>query len=174
MATVTEREGLRREVEAFEARLAALGGESDEASEHGVEVLAGAIEDLENWLAAAPVNESPPPQWILIAAGVVAAGASAAAAIASLWFALLAAAALGFLVAEWQRKLASTPARVQRETAMGSFHSRGVAGPTVWEQHPVRDRVAALEAEGTTEIAFQPAGRDIRRELEAFASVVKG
>ncbi len=37
-----------------------------------------------------------------------------------------------------------------------------------------RDRVAALEAEGTTEIAFQPAGRDIRRELEAFASVVKG
>ena len=37
-----------------------------------------------------------------------------------------------------------------------------------------RDRVAALEADGTTEIAFQPAGRDIPRELEAFASVVKG
>ena len=36
-----------------------------------------------------------------------------------------------------------------------------------------RDRVAALEAEGTTEIAFQPAGKDIPRELEAFASVVK-
>lgn len=36
-----------------------------------------------------------------------------------------------------------------------------------------RDRMAALEAEGTTEVAFQPAGRDIPRELEAFASVVK-
>lgn len=37
-----------------------------------------------------------------------------------------------------------------------------------------RERVAQLEAEGTTEIAFQPAGRDIPRELEAFASVVNG
>ncbi|MBI4694495.1 MAG: LLM class flavin-dependent oxidoreductase [Gammaproteobacteria bacterium] len=35
-----------------------------------------------------------------------------------------------------------------------------------------RDRLAALEAEGATEIAFQPAGPDIPRELEAFASLV--
>lgn len=35
-----------------------------------------------------------------------------------------------------------------------------------------RDRLAALEAEGATEVAYQPAGSDIPRELEAFAAVV--
>jgi len=37
-----------------------------------------------------------------------------------------------------------------------------------------RDRLAALEAEGATEIGYQPAGSNIPRELEAFASVVNG
>ncbi len=37
-----------------------------------------------------------------------------------------------------------------------------------------RDRIAAIEAGGATEIAFQPAGADIPRELEAFASVASG
>jgi 5,10-methylenetetrahydromethanopterin reductase len=36
-----------------------------------------------------------------------------------------------------------------------------------------RERVAMLEARGATEIAYQPAGPEIRRELEAFASVVR-
>jgi 5,10-methylenetetrahydromethanopterin reductase len=36
-----------------------------------------------------------------------------------------------------------------------------------------RDRVATLEAQGASEIAYQPAGPDIPRELEAFASAVR-
>lgn len=37
-----------------------------------------------------------------------------------------------------------------------------------------RERLAALEAKGATEIAFQPAGPDIPRELEAFAKMMRG
>jgi 5,10-methylenetetrahydromethanopterin reductase len=37
-----------------------------------------------------------------------------------------------------------------------------------------RERVAELEAAGATEIAYQPAGPDIPRELEAFAVAVSG
>ena len=37
-----------------------------------------------------------------------------------------------------------------------------------------RERVAALEAQGASEIAYQPAGPDIPRELEAFAKAVRG
>jgi len=37
-----------------------------------------------------------------------------------------------------------------------------------------RERLAALEAEGATEIAYQPAGQNIPRELEAFAEVMRG
>ncbi|MGE0859100.1 MAG: LLM class flavin-dependent oxidoreductase [Gammaproteobacteria bacterium] len=37
-----------------------------------------------------------------------------------------------------------------------------------------RERVAALEAAGATELAYQPAGPDIPRELEAFARMVAG
>ena len=36
-----------------------------------------------------------------------------------------------------------------------------------------RERVAMLEKNGATEVAFQPAGPDIARELEAFASAVR-
>lgn len=37
-----------------------------------------------------------------------------------------------------------------------------------------RERVAKLESLGATEIAYQPAGPDIARELEAFATAVRG
>lgn len=37
-----------------------------------------------------------------------------------------------------------------------------------------RERLAALEADGATEIAYQPAGSDIPRELEAFATLMQG
>jgi 5,10-methylenetetrahydromethanopterin reductase len=37
-----------------------------------------------------------------------------------------------------------------------------------------RERLAALEAKGATEVAFQPAGPDIPRELEAFAKMARG
>jgi 5,10-methylenetetrahydromethanopterin reductase len=37
-----------------------------------------------------------------------------------------------------------------------------------------RERLAALEATGATEVAYQPAGSDIPRELEAFAKMVRG
>jgi 5,10-methylenetetrahydromethanopterin reductase len=36
-----------------------------------------------------------------------------------------------------------------------------------------RERLAALEAAGATEIAYQPAGRDVPRELEAFAHLIR-
>jgi 5,10-methylenetetrahydromethanopterin reductase len=38
----------------------------------------------------------------------------------------------------------------------------------------LRDRLAQLEAGGMTEVAYQPAGPDIPRELEAFAAAVRG
>jgi 5,10-methylenetetrahydromethanopterin reductase len=37
-----------------------------------------------------------------------------------------------------------------------------------------RERVKALESQGATEIAYQPAGADIPRELEAFVEAVRG
>ena len=37
-----------------------------------------------------------------------------------------------------------------------------------------RERLAGLEARGATEVAYQPAGPDIPRELEAFARMVRG
>jgi len=40
-------------------------------------------------------------------------------------------------------------------------------GPAGW-----RDRLAALEEAGATDVAYQPAGPDIPRELEAFAAAV--
>jgi len=38
----------------------------------------------------------------------------------------------------------------------------------------LRGRVAGLEAAGVTELAYQPAGPDIPRELEAFAAMMRG
>lgn len=143
----TEREGVRRELEALEARLAALGDGAVEVGEREVEKLAGAIEDLENWLAASPVDDRPLPRPVLYGAALVAVGGTAAAAFVSLWFTLPAALALGLLAAEWQRTLSSTPARVQRDSAHASFRARGVAPPAIWEQHPVRERASALRDE---------------------------
>jgi 5,10-methylenetetrahydromethanopterin reductase len=37
-----------------------------------------------------------------------------------------------------------------------------------------RERIAMLESAGATEIAYQPAGPDIAKELETFASAVRG
>ena len=37
-----------------------------------------------------------------------------------------------------------------------------------------RARLAQAEAEGVTEVVYQPAGRDIARELESFAEAVRG
>jgi 5,10-methylenetetrahydromethanopterin reductase len=37
-----------------------------------------------------------------------------------------------------------------------------------------RERIALLEQQGATEVAYQPAGDDIPRELEAFAAVARG
>lgn len=36
-----------------------------------------------------------------------------------------------------------------------------------------REKLAALEEAGATEVAFQPAGDDIAGELEAFAEVAR-
>lgn len=47
--------------------------------------------------------------------------------------------------------------------------SQGLAlDPSAW-----RARIDALEADGATEIAFQPAGQNIPRELEAFARMMQ-
>ena len=37
-----------------------------------------------------------------------------------------------------------------------------------------RERIAALESAGATEIAYQPAGPNIAKELETFASAARG
>ena len=37
-----------------------------------------------------------------------------------------------------------------------------------------REQLAAMEAAGATEVAFQPAGADIPRELEAFTTAARG
>jgi 5,10-methylenetetrahydromethanopterin reductase len=37
-----------------------------------------------------------------------------------------------------------------------------------------RERITMLESQGATEVAYQPAGLDIPRELEAFAKAVRG
>lgn len=42
-----------------------------------------------------------------------------------------------------------------------------------WTPEALRDRLAALEAGGVTDVAYQPAG-DIPAELEAFAAAVRG
>jgi len=38
----------------------------------------------------------------------------------------------------------------------------------------VRDRVATLAEQGVTEVVYQPAGPDIRRELETFMEAASG
>ena len=88
---------------------------------------------------------------------------------------------------EWAAAYASVPERV-RHLALHDRHliavnerdrpfvtgallaQQGLALPSAgW-----RERVELLESEGATEVAYQPAGPDIARELEAFASAVRG
>ena len=38
----------------------------------------------------------------------------------------------------------------------------------------VRERLAALAEQGATEIVYQPAGPDVRRELERFMEAASG
>ncbi len=49
-----------------------------------------------------------------------------------------------------------------------------VLAPMTWTGSPghLRDRLGELEAAGVTEIAYQPAGRDIPGELERFIGAV--
>jgi 5,10-methylenetetrahydromethanopterin reductase len=42
-----------------------------------------------------------------------------------------------------------------------------------WTPEQLRAQLDGLEASGITEIAYQPAGPDIPRELEAFASAFR-
>jgi 5,10-methylenetetrahydromethanopterin reductase len=88
---------------------------------------------------------------------------------------------------EWLAAYQSVPERV-RHLAMHDQHliavndrdrpfvtgevlaQQGLAATrTAW-----RERLAMMESQGATEIAYQPAGPDIPRELEAFASVMRG
>jgi 5,10-methylenetetrahydromethanopterin reductase len=48
-----------------------------------------------------------------------------------------------------------------------------VAAGLALEPAQLRDRLAQLEAGGVTEVAYQPAGPDIPRELEAFAAAAR-
>lgn len=85
---------------------------------------------------------------------------------------------------EWRQMYEAMPART-RHLAMHDGHLVGVndngrrfvTGEFLAKQGLAldraawRERLAKLEAEGATEAAFQPAGSDIPRELEAFASL---
>ena len=86
----------------------------------------------------------------------------------------------------WPPAFAGTPAVSVIERAIGRgrlSHSLLLAGddaeglsaaglalsPSGW-----RERFAELEEQGATAVAYQPAGPDIPRELEAFAKAVRG
>ena len=84
---------------------------------------------------------------------------------------------------EWARAYADVPAE-ERHLALHDLHLIGVnerdrtfltpavlrALGVVYRPGELRERLAALEDAGMTEVAYQPAGPDIPRELEAFAA----
>jgi 5,10-methylenetetrahydromethanopterin reductase len=88
---------------------------------------------------------------------------------------------------EWAAAYASVPSRV-RHLALHDRHLIAVnerdrpfvTGELLVRQGLAltragwRERAALLEADGATEIAYQPAGPDVARELEAFAAAVRG
>jgi 5,10-methylenetetrahydromethanopterin reductase len=88
---------------------------------------------------------------------------------------------------EWAAAYASVPQRV-RHLALHDRHLIAVnerdrpfvTGELLVQQGLAltragwRERAALLEAQGATEIAYQPAGPDVARELEAFAAAVRG
>jgi 5,10-methylenetetrahydromethanopterin reductase len=88
--------------------------------------------------------------------------------------------------ADWLRAYDDVPA-AERHLAMHDLHlidvndrdrpfvtpARIQALDKAWTPAQLRERLAALEAGGVTDIAFQPAG-DICAELETFAAAVRG
>jgi 5,10-methylenetetrahydromethanopterin reductase len=87
---------------------------------------------------------------------------------------------------EWAAAYASVPERLrhlalhdQHLIAINQRDRRFVTGDVLAKQglalSPAgwRERLATLESLGATEIAYQPAGPDIARELEAFATAVR-
>lgn len=89
--------------------------------------------------------------------------------------------------AEWARAYADVPER-ERHLALHDLHLIAlnerdrpfVTGDLLAAQGLAlsragwRERLAMLEAAGATEVAYQPAGPDIARELEAFAAAARG
>jgi 5,10-methylenetetrahydromethanopterin reductase len=87
----------------------------------------------------------------------------------------------------WQRAYAQVPQRT-RHLEMHDGHLVGVnardrpyitgellaSHGLIKDRAAWRDRLQALAASGATEIAYQPAGPDIPRELEAFAAAAQG
>ncbi len=88
---------------------------------------------------------------------------------------------------QWQQSYAEMPERT-RHLTMHDGHLVGVndhdrpyvtgellaATGLALDRGAWRERIAAMREAGMTELAYQPAGPDIPRELEAFASVVQG
>ncbi|HEY2206026.1 MAG TPA: LLM class flavin-dependent oxidoreductase [Pseudonocardia sp.] len=88
---------------------------------------------------------------------------------------------------EWASAYDEVPAD-QRHLAMHDGHLAGVnrwdrpfvtgellaAGGLAMSPAQLRDRLAEIEAAGATEVAYQPAGPDVPRELEAFAEAARG
>src|SRR5262249_29870859 len=58
-----------------------------------------------------------------------------------------------------------------RHDTLATSHAGGLAGAfgLTGTQDEIRTKIEGLAAAGVTEIAYQPAGPDIPRELEAFA-----
>ncbi len=87
----------------------------------------------------------------------------------------------------WAAAYADVPAE-RRHLAIHDLHligvnerDRAVVTPEILEAmggayraDDLRERLAGLEAGGVTEIAYQPAGPDIPRELETFAAAMRG
>jgi 5,10-methylenetetrahydromethanopterin reductase len=90
---------------------------------------------------------------------------------------------------EWQVEVERTPPS-ERHLAVHALHGVGLnsADQAAWHAgghrmlhdvtvsgtpDGVRERVADLAAQGVTEIVFQPAGLDIRRELDVFMATVR-
>jgi 5,10-methylenetetrahydromethanopterin reductase len=88
---------------------------------------------------------------------------------------------------KWEAAYADVPPRT-RHLALHSGHLVEVserdrpfvtgellaAGGAALSAEGWRERLAAVEAAGATEVAYQPAGPDIPRELEAFAEAFRG
>jgi 5,10-methylenetetrahydromethanopterin reductase len=86
----------------------------------------------------------------------------------------------------WLQTYEDVPAE-ERHLAMHDMHLIGInqrdrafvtpqlleAAGNTWTPSELRDRLAAAEAAGATEVAYQPAG-DIPAELEAFAAAARG